>query len=227
MTICVDSGTTTTLVAISEGDRSPELLRIGELDAWMPSVVTWLDDATVVVGEEAERLEGAGILTWRAAKLDLTHKPDKCRRLQTGRWVSGWEAMRHLLAEALRRCVDQVQMDSQQLRNHKLTLACSAHAGSRYREGLVRVARELGFGGTSLSAIHDEPSAAALTLARYDRLIANTGAARQVLIYDFGGGTFDAAVVRVSPDRQVKLQSRYWLAAEHPASAARQLTTEC
>ncbi|NUP98721.1 MAG: Hsp70 family protein, partial [Armatimonadetes bacterium] len=205
----VDFGTSTTLVSIIEssgegGREKPTIVPIGRDGAnWMPSVVAWVDSGeTVVVGEDALDQMAAADLLWPNVKLDLTLNPG-VTRTENNVTQTGWDAAEAIVKEALDRALETPEVKPLALdpSTTELRLACSAAADSRYVEGLVKVAHALGWKRARVLDVAAEPVSAAEAL-RYsgEALREKLGDDDQVLIYDFGGGTFDAALVRLNLD---------------------------
>ena len=54
VSVGIDFGTSTTLIAIRQDGLPPEVIAIGENTSWMPSVVGLTDSGDLVIGEPAE-----------------------------------------------------------------------------------------------------------------------------------------------------------------------------
>lgn len=180
-TLAVDFGTTATAAAVHDGDT--ELLEIDGLSR-LPSLVLLAADGEFVVGTAAGRQA--------ASAPDRVERTPK-RRLGDPVVVLGEEAvqppalvaavLRHIAAEAIRRQggtrPDQVVL------THPVSWAGARLAALR------EAARLADLGDVTLLS---EPVAAALHLGD-DRI----GVGDHVAVYDLGGGTFDAAVLRRTP----------------------------
>ena len=90
-----------------------------------------------------------------------------------------------------------------------LELACSVTAGLESRTILRRVAQHLGFVGFRFEQIREEPVLASLPYLQREVHPGET-----VLVYDFGGGTFDSAVIRVEQTSSDALPSITVLSTE-------------
>ncbi|GAA4288792.1 Hsp70 family protein [Georgenia daeguensis] len=184
----IDIGTTSTLAAtVRPGGGGtdlevPQLLRLGARGAAVPSVLFLGEDGEVLVGEAAERRI-------------LSH-PERVVR-EVKRRVGDTVPLRlgdvsvtpqDLLATQARWVVDRAT-EREGEAPAAVALAVPATWGA-YRTGLVREALA-GVGLADVTLV-GEPCAAARHYLAQQRI--RDGAV--VAVYDFGGGTFDAAVVR-------------------------------
>lgn len=81
------------------------------------------------------------------------------------------------------------------VRGWPVSFGCSAVAGLESRRVLRDVAHNLGFDGFRFEHIREEPVLASLPYLREEMHPGETA-----LVCDFGGGTFDSAVIRVDPE---------------------------
>jgi molecular chaperone DnaK (HSP70) len=180
-----DFGTSTTLIASPAG-----VVPIGTRVPWMPSVVGFLEDGSVVVGENALREAPHPI---RSIKRMITDNRDYVRSDPPAgpRDVPADELMVALLAEAVR----LGQAGGQALRRSGVVrLGCPAMWDGEQRRRLLRIAQRAGLPVT-LATLVDEPVAAGIAwLAATPR---DTTKPLRVLVFDMGGGTLDLAVLDV------------------------------
>jgi actin-like ATPase involved in cell morphogenesis len=178
--LAVDLGTTWTAAALADADGA-RALHLGDRGACIPSVIAVDDDKHLVVGHAAERIFAVspdrGVREVKRRFGDTTpivlagtpYSPDAL----SGAMLSGVAGLAG---------VDPVT-----------TTAVLTHPANwgEYKLDLLRnVAAQAGFNGHDLVS---EPVAAARHYASSGRLAIGDA----VVVYDFGGGTFDAAVVRV------------------------------
>jgi actin-like ATPase involved in cell morphogenesis len=181
----IDLGTTFTCAAVcrSSGNRwgEPEVVTLGSRGATVPSVVFVGQDGSIVVGEAAER---------RA----LTD-PDRVvrefkRRIgdPTPVMVAGrpW-APQDLSAWLVRWVVDRVA-EREGGPAERIAVTHPAAWGQHKKELLAAALANQGLTVTFMA----EPQAAATSYAANERVAAGS----TIAVYDFGGGTFDAAIVR-------------------------------
>ena len=182
----IDLGTTYTAAAVTrpttDGRRpTAEIVNLGDRAAQIPSVLHLSPDGTVLVGEAAERR--------------VVSEPDRVVRefkRQVGDLtpivVDGVEHTAHdLMALLVGRVVDQV-VQRQGGRPDRIAVTHPAPWGP-HKVNLIRTALQAR--GLEVELL-DEPRAAALSYAATERVEPGS----VVAVYDLGGGTFDAAVVR-------------------------------
>jgi actin-like ATPase involved in cell morphogenesis len=181
----IDLGTTYSAAATARGDRL-EIFQLGERAATIPSVIVLRADGEVLVGDAAER---------RALSEPIRTAREFKRRLGDptpiilGGTPYGAEA---LIGHLLRSIVARV---SEQMGGPPAAIAvCHPASYGEYKIDLLRQAvRQSDIGPVELIA---EPQAAALHYALQERV--PTGVV--VAVYDFGGGTFDATILRKTED---------------------------
>ena len=179
----IDLGTTRTAAAIGRRDARPgetEIVNLGDRSSAVPSVLYLGDDGSVVVGEAAER---------RALSSPDHVVREFKRRIgdPTPMIVGGrpW-APEDLSARLVRWVVDRVaQREAAPAARIAVTLPASWGPHKTERLGGALAAQ-----GLQVSYLA-EPQAAALHYASAERVEPGS----TIAVYDFGGGTFDAAVV--------------------------------
>ncbi len=183
----VDLGTTFTAAAVLRGDRA-EICTLGDSNPVMPSIVTLREDGELLVGE----------IALRRGQIDPTRMAREFKRrlgdpapLVLGSTPYSPDALMGCL---LRSIVDTVT-EREGERPSRVVLTHPASYGPYKLEMMREVARA---GGVDLSTLVllTEPQAAAISYSARDRL--ETG--EHVAVYDLGGGTFDAAVLRKTAD---------------------------
>jgi molecular chaperone DnaK (HSP70) len=78
----------------------------------------------------------------------------------------------------------------------EVMLGVPAHAHSNQRFLTVEAFRNAGF---HVIGLLNEPSAASIEFGHRDRKVPNASESSRILVYDLGGGTFDASVVEIGP----------------------------
>ncbi len=180
----VDLGTTYTAVAVHHDGR-PEIVGLGTRAASVPTVVFLRDDHAVLTGDAANRRAVAE--PGRVAREFKRRLGDPTPILLGGTPYSP-EA---LMAELLRSVVATVA-DRQGGQPHAITLTHPANWGPYKLDLLAQTVR---LAGLSHVGTLSEPEAAAIHYASTARVEAG----EVVAVYDLGGGTFDAAVLRKTP----------------------------
>lgn len=181
----IDLGTTYSAAATARGDRL-EIFQLGERAATIPSIVVLRADGEVLTGEAAERRALAEpTRTGREFKRRLGDPTP----IILGGTPYGAES---LLAHLLRSIVLRI---GEQLGGPPAAIAlCHPASYGEYKLDLLRQAvRQADIGPVSLLT---EPEAAAIDYARQERVPVGTVLA----VYDFGGGTFDATILRKTED---------------------------
>ncbi len=181
----IDIGTTFSAAAISTCDAT-EVFFLGARTATIPSVVVVREHGEVLVGEAAER---------RALAEPARSAREFKRRLgdPTPIFLGGVPyGAESLTAHLLRAVVEQVA-ERQGGRPARIALTHPA-TYREYKLDLMRLA--VGQADIGEVTFVSEPDAAARYYASQDRL--DDGCV--VAVYDFGGGTFDATVVRKNGD---------------------------
>ncbi len=182
----VDVGTSFTAAAIWRSDEhqqnKTEVVALGSRMPSVPSVLFLGADGSVVVGEAAER---------RAVT-----DPDRVvrefkRRIgdDTPLLVGGQPYAAHDLAAMLVRWVVDRVTEREGGAPDRIAITHPAGWGPYKKELLSRALGAVGLNDLTFLA---EPEAAAVSCAAQERVEANT----TIAVYDLGGGTFDAAVVR-------------------------------
>ena len=184
----IDLGTTYTAAATRRGSHT-EIAALSDRSPMVPSVLLLQDDETILVGDAADR---------RAVT-----QPDRVAREFKRRFgdpapliVGGTPYGADLLTARLLRWVVDLVGEAEGRPPDGIALTHPANWGA-YKLDLLRQAvhhAELGEGIECVTI--SEPQAAATWYASHERVEPGT----VVAVYDLGGGTFDAAVLRRTPD---------------------------
>jgi actin-like ATPase involved in cell morphogenesis len=177
----VDLGTTYTAAAIARGGRV-EIVPLGDHEAAIPSVMALTRGVAPLVGEAAER---------RAATSPGALAREFKRRIgdPTPLILDGVPYSPHALMGILFRSVVEFVVARQGEEPAGIAVTCPANWGPHRRELL---AGAIAHAGWSRVMLVSEPEAAAVRYASTDRVEPGS----VVAVYDLGGGTFDAAVLR-------------------------------
>lgn len=181
----VDIGTSYTAAAVWEAGRA-DMLQLGTKSASIPSVVLLRDDGTVLTGEAAERRGPAEPA--RVAR-EFKRRIGDPTPLILGGTPYGAETLWGCLLRAA------VEEAARQRGEAPAAIVVTHPASfSQYKLDLLdHAARAADLGAIRLLP---EPIAAAIHYASQERV--EPGAV--LAVYDFGGGTFDASVLRKTPD---------------------------
>lgn len=180
----IDLGTTYTAAAVSDG-RHAEIVPLGDRSPQAPSVIYKAPDGTFRYGEAAER---------HAANEPERIAREFKRRVgdQTPIFVAGTPMSAHACSKALLSWAIEQVVAGQGAPPDRVIVTCPANWGPYRRELMSQV--------TSLNVdypidVCTEPEAAALHFATSRRMSDD----RPIAVYDLGGGTFDATVLRRDP----------------------------
>jgi molecular chaperone DnaK len=181
----IDLGTTFTAAAVWRDGRA-EISSLGSRSAAIPSVVVLHENETIITGEAASRR--ALTAPHRVAREFKRRLGDTTPILLGGSPYSA-EA---LMARVLRAVIDEVTARE----GGPPTTVCVSHPANwgPYKTDLLRGAVR----GANLedARFTTEPEAAAVFYARQQRMPDDA----VIAVYDLGGGTFDAAVLRKNED---------------------------
>ena len=182
----VDFGSTKTKVAIAKWDngcgQAAEGIRIAVA---VPSVVFLGEQHELTIGEHAQKL---GATDPHRVIRDIKQRVGDSVPVIADGWCASTES---IIAAFVRRLVDEVS-DEQNATPDLVALAHPAHWGPYKQALLAEALRDAGLPEVLLVT---EP-AAAITNA----VLPDVGAVETVLVYDLGGGSFDAAVMTRSTD---------------------------
>ncbi len=181
----IDLGTTFSAAAITENGRT-EIFELGNRNAAIPSVVVLRNDGEVLIGEAAERRAQTEPL--RTAREFKRRLGDPTPILLGGTPYSA-EA---LMARLLRTIVNQV-VERKGEAPSSIVISHPANYGPYKLDLMEQAVRQAEIGSVGFIT---EPMAAALHYAEQERI----DPGQVVAIYDFGGGTFDAALLRRTQD---------------------------
>jgi molecular chaperone DnaK len=177
----VDLGTTFTAAAICRDGRA-DMVSLGNRAASIPSLVFLREDNEIVVGDGAER---RGLVEPDRLGREFKRRIGDTSPILLGRTPYSAE---RLMAVVLRHVVATVT-EREGTTPQTVALAHPANWSS-YKTDLLRQAAEQA--GVQHPMLISEPVAAAIEHAATERVV--TG--ELVAVYDLGGGTFDAAVLR-------------------------------
>ncbi|MDQ1488431.1 MAG: molecular chaperone DnaK, partial [Actinomycetota bacterium] len=177
----VDLGTTYTAAAVARADRV-EIASLGDRAAAVPSALFMAEDGRVLVGDSATRRRLSD--PSRVVREFKRRLGDPTPVLVAGTPYSA-EA---LMARLLRWVIDQVT-EREGSPPELVAVTYPANWGP-YKQELL--AQALRLADVERSTVLTEPEAAAISYAENERIEPG----EVVAVYDLGGGTFDAAVLR-------------------------------
>ncbi|MBI4939851.1 MAG: Hsp70 family protein, partial [Actinobacteria bacterium] len=181
----IDLGTTFTAAAVWRDGRA-EVCSLGSRAAAVPSVVLLREDETIITGEPANR---RALSTPHRVAREFKRRLGDVTPILLGGVPYSAEA---LMGRMLRAVVDEVSARE----GGAPSAVCVSHPANwgPYKTDLLRQAVRVA--GLDDATFTTEPEAAAVFYAQQQRM--PDGAV--VAVYDLGGGTFDAAVLRRAGD---------------------------
>ncbi|MFI6867015.1 Hsp70 family protein [Nocardia sp. NPDC050406] len=195
----IDLGTTNSAIARIDTDGRPEVLVGLNGEPTVPSVVLFASAHDHVVGEGARR----------QSRLDPEHV---CALVKRRMGDAEWRFMAHgqtwsapavssLILKSLAADAEFAGADAVQ----RVVITVPAYFGDEERRATIQAGTYAGF---DVAGVLSEPIAAALSYG-FGRLdgsidIGKGGARETVLVYDLGGGTFDATVIELA-DRRISV----------------------
>ena len=178
----IDVGTSYTAAAIARPDGAVEVVALGPIADNTPTVIYLGDDGTLVMGDAANRravIDPAG-----AAREFKRRVGDPTPMILRSSPFSAEGLMGRMVEHVIARVADRERDLPRQT-----TVTHPANWGPYKLELFEQALRPAGLGAASRLS---EPHAAALAYASEARV----GLGALIAVYDLGGGTFDAAVLR-------------------------------
>jgi molecular chaperone DnaK (HSP70) len=195
MRLGIDFGTTRTVVSAVDDGRHPTAAfdEGGEFRDYIPGIAA-VTGGKLVVGWEAVRALGDAEHAIRSVKRVATScAPDD--EVMPG--ITALELLTTFLSELRSAIVDgsNLELDDEPL---EVMAAVPASAASRQRWLTLEAFRRAGFAPIGLV---NEPTAAAIEFAHRHLDLGKRSPKRYVVVYDLGGGTFDASAVSLEGRR--------------------------
>ncbi|MFF3244259.1 Hsp70 family protein [Streptomyces sp. NPDC002870] len=198
--IGIDFGTATTLVSQRLPGGLPENVPIGRGTAWMPSVIAVSASGDLLFGEGAEAAAGPSALRSVKQCITFNTSPDALPVEGTARSMRFTADF--LIGQMLKHVALRAKANGAETDDAVFRLACPAIWDGPRRRRLSGLAKAAGI-PVSVADIVDEPIAAGLAWS--EGLFWDLGEDRPdgtTLVFDFGGGTLDIAVVEVTESLQ-------------------------
>ena len=193
--IGIDFGTSTTEIShVVEGALTPEFFRIGPAGTEiLPSVIAFRRNGKTLFGREADNAVNTdNCMVFRSIKRSLVAGQEQATHDVFGKTMTNEEIAHEFLAEAFRRTVRYGSQDAA-----RAVIGCPTDAGRAYREFARTGLTRNGFEANTLrDHVLEEPALSAYAMRRLESL----SDGKCVLIYDFGGGTFDTALAQIEVD---------------------------
>ena len=181
----VDLGTTFTAAAICKDGRV-SIASLGNQAAAIPSVLLLKEDATILTGDAANR---RGMTEPERLARDFKRRVGDTTPIFLGGAPQSAEA---LMARLLRWVADEVTAREGRAPDH--VAVCHPANWGQYKQDLL--AQAVRIADLGVATFVTEPEAAAIFYASEQ----DVAPGQVVAVYDLGGGTFDAAILRKTED---------------------------
>jgi len=183
----IDLGTTFTAAAVVDRHGRPEMINLGASSSAIPSVLLMRSDGTMATGHPA--LQAAGVDPTRLVKEFKRRIGDPAPIM-----VAGTPMAAHLLFGRLLRWVIERISEREGSAPDRIAITHPANWGDYKRDYLRQAVEHADLEVPWITLT--EPEAAAIYYASRERIAVGD----HVAVYDLGGGTFDAAVLKRTED---------------------------
>ena len=207
MLLGIDFGTTRTVVASVDRGNYPVVsfqTESGDAQEWYPSLVAARGDVRLYGFDAAARQNEPDWLLLRSFKRDLAWLgPDAAIMLGEQR-VTALELLTEFLTRLRHDLDERSNLRLKPRERIEAVVSVPANANSNQRFITLEAFRRAGF---AVRGTINEPSAAGIEYAHH---YLSTGAAAKrehVVVYDLGGGTFDASVIGIAERRHEVVSS--------------------
>jgi molecular chaperone DnaK (HSP70) len=207
MILGIDFGTTRTVVAAVDRGNYPVIsfhTESGDAQPWYPSLVAARAGEYLFGFSAAERQNEPGWLILRSFKRLLrTFGPNSPIALGQHS-LTALELMTGFLLQLRQDLIERSNLRRKSKGPFEAMISVPANANNNQRFITLEAFRRAGF---TVRGMINEPSAAGIEYAHH--YLSQTAGARreQVVIYDLGGGTFDASVINIAERRHEVISS--------------------
>lgn len=198
--IGIDFGTTRVVIAAVDRGNYPLVsfeTPDGHVRDWFPPLVA-VRGAERAYGWEAWLLQGqAGWTTARSLKRVLKDAGPETEFEIGGQIVEVRQLLRELMGALREQLCEHSTLSGGHTGTMEVMLGVPANANSNQRFLTTEAARDAGF---EILGLLNEPSAAAVEFAHRDRPDGKTHSDGWLMVYDLGGGTFDASLIQLGDE---------------------------
>ncbi|HWP44357.1 MAG TPA: Hsp70 family protein, partial [Blastocatellia bacterium] len=206
--IGIDFGTTASCVAILDKNNQPFVIPLDRVEPGsssdpriMPSVLYFSDDGTVMAGREAmseAMIQPANAVTSIKRALGVKHT-----RVFGSREFSATDLAAEIISELVKRTEDSLFSSGQYLSPRRAVATVPVEFLDNQRRALLDACRLAGLkmgSNTPRGVIIDEAHAAVFYYLIKREPSEGDNRPERVLVFDFGGGTLDCAIVEIKND---------------------------
>ena len=207
MLLGIDYGTTRTVVAAADRGNYPVVsfhTADGDTQDWYPSLITARGDVRLYGLDAARHQDDPDWALLRSFKRQLSALGPTARiTLGTGA-VPALDLLTAFLAQLRRDLVERSNLRVTPHETLEAVIAVPANANSNQRFLTLEAFRRAGF---HVRGLLNEPSAAGIEYAHHARSAGPSARRELVVVYDLGGGTFDASVISMAARRHEVVRS--------------------
>lgn len=196
----IDLGTTNSCIAVIGNGNRPSILPIDN-KVTLPSCVMWLGDDKFIVGEEAYKNRGRKNVIYSVKRLMGSNEKVKLEYQNVTREFEPWEISKEILIALVTKAKQGIYKEIKDV-----VITVPAYFTNTQIEDTKKAGEAAGL---NILCIMKEPTAAALL---YNQEFSSEES-KKVLLYDLGGGTFDASVVLISSQQNSSLDEIYDLSS--------------
>jgi len=193
----IDFGTSTTLVSYRKPGQRPAIIPIGkgEVNTWIPSVVGITDDGKMLIGDEvfAENLPETQLI--RSVKTNLFNG-DTYKEVTLPNGNTEQVPIEDIVKALIGKAIERAKENEPDLQLDEVLLGCPANWKGPERKRLAEIATEVGV-SVQVDSIIDEPIAAGVSWLQSLIESGQELPDGRTLVFDYGGGTLDIAVLEV------------------------------
>ncbi|WTW98269.1 Hsp70 family protein [Streptomycetaceae bacterium NBC_01309] len=190
----IDFGTTTTLVTQRLAGGYSQIIPVGRSTPWMPSLIGLAGDGSLLYGEDAELVNADEMV--RSVKRVITERDRTPVRVAIPAGKPLEFNPDFLISRYLEEVIDRAGKAGAVIDGAVVRLGCPAIWDAEQRNRLVAIARDACL-EVRVSDIVDEPIAAGLAWLTGLRERGRALPQGKLLVFDYGGGTLDVAVLDV------------------------------
>jgi len=197
MRLGIDFGTTRVVVAFVDRGNYPVVVfdsPDGTAGEWFPPLVAVQGDRRMYGWEAWAKQEEAGWTIVRSLKRALETSGPETRVQVAGQIVPMLQLLREMVETLRLDLVEHSNLPVGKLEPLEVMLGVPANANSNQRFLTAQAFQE---GGFHVLGLLNEPSAASIEFGHRDRASRQAKEKARILVYDLGGGTFDASLVEL------------------------------
>lgn len=207
MLLGIDYGTTRTVVAAADRGNYPVIsfhTDSGDTQDWYPSLIAAREDESLFGLDAAARQNESGWLMLRSFKRELAALGPESKIELGNRFISALDVLTEFLTQLRRDIYERSNLRVKPDESIEAMISVPANSNSNQRFITLEAFRRAGF---NVRGMINEPSAAGIEYAHL-YLSAGTPSRRElVVVYDLGGGTFDASVISMLKRRHEVLST--------------------